>query len=137
MTSGTRGFTLIELLIVIGIVGILTMIAYPTYVHWILKANRSDAISTLAVDQTILERCYAQTFAYNGACASLPAFPQATEQGYYTITLSNLTATTYTLTATTTGTQTRDTSCQTFSVDEANQKTATDDSATAQTTCWD
>lgn len=125
-----RGFTLIELLIVIVVVSILATIAYPSYRAWILKAHRSDAMATLAQDQTILERCYAQTFSYSQTCTALPAFPQASPQGYYTITLSNQTATTYTLTATAIGTQALDTSCATMSIDQANQKTAT------QAACW-
>lgn len=125
-----RGFTLIELLIVMVIVGILGAIAFPSYRAWVLKSHRSDAMATLSTDQAILERCYAQTFSYNGACASLPAFPQTSPQGFYTITLTNRTATTYTFTATATGTQAQDTTCATMSLDQANQKTAT------QAACW-
>lgn len=126
----SKGFTLIELLIVIVIVGILASIAYPSYLAWVLKAHRSDSMATLSLDQVILERCYAQTFAYNQACAALPAFPQMSPQGYYTITLSNKTATTYTLTATAIGKQALDVNCATMSLDQAGTKTAT------QPACW-
>ena len=61
-------------------------------------------MSTLTADQTIIERCYAQSFSYQAACAALPTFPQTTPQGYYTITVANLAATTYTFTATPVGT---------------------------------
>ena len=126
----TRGFTLIELLIVMVIVGILMAIAYPSYRNWILKSHRSDAMATLSQDQAILERCFAQTFSYTGACAALPAFPQTSPQGYYTITLSNQTASSYKLTATAIGTQALDTTCTTFSIDQTNLQTAT------QPACW-
>ena len=126
----SQGFTLIELMIVIVIVGILMAIAYPSYRSWILKSHRSDAMATLSQDQAILERCFAQTFSYTGTCGSLPTFPQTSPQGYYSITLSNQTATSYTLTATAVGTQALDTTCATFSIDQTNLQTAT------QPACW-
>lgn len=125
-----RGFTLIEMLSVVVIVAILIGIAYPSYRSWVLKSHRSDAMATLSQDQGILERCYAQNFNYSGGCASLPTFPQTSPQGYYSITLTNQSATTYTLTATAIGTQTLDADCLTMSVNQANQKTAT------QNSCW-
>ena len=49
------GFTLIELIIVIVIMSILTLIALPSYQTWVLKSHRSDAMSSLAQDQTSIE----------------------------------------------------------------------------------
>lgn len=125
-----HGFTMIELMIVMIIVAILLSIAVPSYRAWILKSHRSDAMATLSQDQVILERCYALSFSYATACAALPVFPQTSPQGYYSITLSNQTPTSYTLTATAIGTQTLDTNCLTFSVDQTGLKTAT------QQSCW-
>lgn len=129
------GFTLIEMLVTLVIMSVLTIMVYPSYVAWIVKANRADAIATLTQDQVLLERCYAQSFTYVG-CASVPAFPQTSTQGFYSISLSNLTATTYTLTATPVGPQVRDKICATMSIDQSGQKTAANNAAVSQTECW-
>jgi type IV pilus assembly protein PilE len=134
--QGTKGFTLIELMIAILIIAILATIAYPSYVSFLLKSRRSDALATLAQDQIMLERCYAQNFSYSQPCNSLPAFPQISAQGFYSITLTNLGATTYTLTATPIGSQTEDTTCAGMTVDQANVKTAVDADGNAETSCW-
>jgi type IV pilus assembly protein PilE len=84
----------------------------------------------------ILERCYSQNFSYTAACGALPAFPQVSPEGFYNINISNLTATTYTLTATPLGSQADDTKCANMSINQANVKTAVDSSATAQSECW-
>lgn len=136
MNKKNQGFTLIELLIALVIIGILSTIAYPSYLEYIQKARRSDALAILSQNQLILERCYSQNFSYSAACGALPSFPQVTPEGFYTINISNLTATTYTLTATPRGPQVRDTKCATMSVNQANVKTASDSSATAQSECW-
>jgi len=132
----TLGFTLVEILVAIAIVGILTAIAYPSYLSYVLQSRRSDALATLSQDQMSLERCYAQNFSYSAACSAMPSFPQTSPQGFYTINLTNLSATTYTLTATPLGTQTKDTTCASMSVNQANVKTASDSSSAASSKCW-
>ncbi len=132
----TAGFTLIELLITLVIIGILVAIAYPSYTQFIQKSRRSEALAILTQDQIILERCFSQNLSYSAACSALPSFPQTTPEGFYTINLSNLTATTYTLTATLGGTQVNDKKCAIMSINQANIKAAVDSSATTQTECW-
>lgn len=134
--QSNEGFTLIELLIALVIIGILISFAYPSYLQFIQKSRRSDALAILTQDQIIFERCYSQNFSYVAACGALPAFPQTTPEGFYTINVSNLSATTYTLTATPRGSQADDTKCASMSVNQANVKTAVDSTATAQSECW-
>ncbi len=128
-----EGFTLIELMITVAIVAIIAAVALPAYNSEVRKTRRSDAMTTLSQDQTILERCYAANYTYAvPPCATPPA---ASLQGYYTIA-STITATTYTLTATATGPQAADTTCNVMSVNQANVQTATDTSGATQASCW-
>lgn len=131
-----QGFSLVELMMAVTIIGILTAIAYPSYTSYVLKSHRADAMTTLSQDQIRLERCYAQNTSYNGACTALPAFPQTSTQGFYTINISNLSPSTYTLTATPIGNQIKDNDCASIAVTQANVKTAVDGSGTAQARCW-
>ena len=131
-----KGFTLIELLFTLVIFGILLSIAYPSYLAFLLKSRRSDAMAVLSQDQLIFERCYSQNCSYSATCGALPAFPQISPQGFYSIAISNTGASTYTLTATPIGNQVKDTTCASMTVTQANVKTAADSSGTSQTTCW-
>lgn len=49
--SGQKGFSLVELLLVIGVIGILSAIAVPSYLHWLpgirLKSAARDMYSNL------------------------------------------------------------------------------------------
>src|SRR5579862_5521316 len=97
-----RGFSLLELVIAISIVAILAGIAIPSYTAYVLHAHRSEALRTLNLLRGALERCYSQNYSYNAGAALCPAAPGTTfttPNGYYTITYSNMSATTYTLTA--------------------------------------
>lgn len=126
-----RGFSLIELLIVVVILGILAAIVYPNYRSSVEKGRRSDGYAALAADQATLERCYTQYFAYNNAnCPT--SFPNS-QQGNYSIAVSNQSATTYTLTATAIGGQASDTACATIGIDQANQKYS---NGQVSNTCW-
>lgn len=124
MNKVARGFSLLELMVAIAIIGILAGVAYPAYQQYVLKSNRSEAIQALTTAAASLERQFTDTNSYTGL-----AVPDTTSGGHFTLS-AQVTATSYTLTAQATGSQTKDTSCTTFSINQAGVKTAT------STECW-
>ncbi|NGZ28698.1 MAG: prepilin-type N-terminal cleavage/methylation domain-containing protein [Magnetococcales bacterium] len=112
-----RGFTLIELMIVIAIVGIIAVVAIPNYKNSATKSRRADAQSVLTSGASRMERWYAENgSSYMGAgttdtngdgvgdTGAPTKFPSsAPTEGstkYYNITISAVTASSYTLRAT-------------------------------------
>ncbi|MGJ8681986.1 type IV pilin protein [Paraglaciecola sp.] len=66
----TRGFTLVELMVVVAIVGVLTMFAYPSYQGFIKSSNRATAQADLMSLGAAMERHKAASFTYKGAAQS-------------------------------------------------------------------
>jgi type IV pilus assembly protein PilE len=128
------GVTLIELMAVVMVIGILSIIAIPSYRQYSMRAQRTDAKNALLQIQTNQERFYLQNRRY-GATADLPNLGFAvplSEKGAYALTIVNTDNTVdYTATATvTTGgviDQTRDTDCQSFTLNERGVRGAAPD----------
>ena len=99
-----RGFTLIEVLIVCVVVGVLTAIALPSYQNQVQKSRRSDAKSALVGAAGQMERYFTERGTYATATlGSGGVYAATTQNGYYTLSLANLTVSTYTLRATPAG----------------------------------
>ena len=66
-----QGFTLIELLIVIGIIGILAMVATTSYIGSMLKADRSEAYTNLESLRLLEEQLFAENACYQPLVAGV------------------------------------------------------------------
>ena len=136
MARKQAGFSLMELMIVVAIVTILAAIAIPNYVAHVERSNRTDATSALlrlAADQ---ERYYLQNNTY-GSTTNLGN--PTTENGWYTLAITDSSATSFTATATakTGDTQAEDDTCQVFTITSTGLRTATDDGGSDSTeSCW-
>lgn len=104
-----RGFTLIELMIVVAIVAILAAIAYPSYQDYVRRTNRIDAQAELTELATRIQRYKVANFQFlqtNGNPITLvnlgetiPLTIPRQGQALYTVTLTDVTANTWTLNA--------------------------------------
>jgi type IV pilus assembly protein PilE len=145
------GFTLVELMVVIIIATILIVIAVPSYMNQTLKSHRTDAKTAVLDLAGREERLMSTNGVYSATASQLGysgTFPQTLPTGDYTITITNVNAAvaptatttgtpaTFLITATATGNQTKDTTCQTFSIDQLGNQTSTNSSSATSTGCW-
>lgn len=128
-----KGFTLLELLIAIAVIGIISSIAYPSYIDNISRANRSEAQRELLRLASLQEQYFIDHREYTADMTKLgiAVDPYITDSGLYSID-TTVVGITYTLVATAKGSQiTNDSSCLTLSVTDTGKKTA------ASTHCWE
>lgn len=137
-----QGFTLIELMVVVAIIGILTAIAYPSYMDSVMKSRRGAAKACLSEYAHFMERFYTTNLAYDKDQANvnivIPSLACTTEgriNEYYTFAVTNLARSTFTATATPIGAQlASDTKCGTLSLTHDGQRKVSVTGNAA--TCW-
>jgi type IV pilus assembly protein PilE len=95
-----RGFTIIELMVVVVIISILAAVALPAYTDYITRSKIQEATSTLLSQRVKMEQFFQDQRTYVGACAAGTVAPLPSGLKYFTISCTNLSATTYTVTAT-------------------------------------
>lgn len=141
------GFTLVELMVVVAIVGLLAIIAYPSYNQFILKSRRTDARNAV-LDLASREERY---FSVNNSYTNLPSalgyntsttFPidvSVSGKSYYALTATFSTVPPgFVATATPTSSQLADTTCYSFQVNQSGAQANVDSSSNPLATsgCW-
>ena len=133
-----RGFTLIELMIVIVIVAIISAYAYPSYMRYIVNTKRTAATSVLLQVADRQQQFFMDSKTYTADLTNLgfPSNPlEISDDGrsmasgdsdnVYSVSLSNVTVTTYTITATPLNVQlSRDTDCGALTFNQSGAKGA-------------
>ncbi len=104
------GFTLVELLIAVGVAGVLSSVAYPSFTDQVHRARRSDALVALVQVQAAQERWRAGHRDYaDMAALGLPAVSPA---GHYRMEVHAPGDDHYEVLAIATGAQARDAACR-------------------------
>ena len=142
---GMLGVTLLELMIVVVVIGILGMIAVPSYRQYVMRAQRTEAKSFLLQLQTNQERFYLNNRRYGTVTELQNATPPLlsanarSERGIYqvTIALVGTGQTGYTATASPVSgadiNMTADAQCASFSITAQGERSAT---GTNAANCW-
>jgi len=135
------GFTLVELMIAVAIIGILSMVAYPSYTEHVVRTRRATASGCLLELGQFMERVYATNLRYDtnaGAATVLPATACRTDiSAYYSFAFAagQPQQRTFTLEATPLGAQaSRDAKCGTLRIDQTNTKGKSGTGTVAE--CW-
>lgn len=129
------GFTLIEVMIVVVIVAILASIAYPSYLEYVLRSNRTEGQALLSDAAARQERYFAQNNSYADTTGKLGMSSDMSTNALYQLGLDNISVTTYTLTATPQNAQTRDSKCGNLTLNHQGTR-GRSGSASAVGDCW-
>lgn len=135
-----KGFSMVELMIVLAIIAILAAIAIPSYRKYVIRANRTEAVSALSDLSNRQERFY---YANNHYGSNLVAdlngsTTMGTKDYAFSVVASaaSVSPPTYSITATPTGVQLRDDAeCQSMTVNNIGVRSSTGTTAN-NPLCW-
>jgi type IV pilus assembly protein PilE len=127
MGGRQSGFTLIEILIAIVLVGILSAVAIPSYASYVTRGRLTEAFTALSAMQPKAEEYWSNNRTYEH-------LPPPAPSAYFTYTVTNDTASSYTITATGTG----PTVSFAFTIDQNGNRATTGVPTgwTGSTSCW-
>ena len=132
-----HGVTLLELMAVVLVIGILGMIAIPSYRQYMTRAHRTEAKTALLQLATNQERFYLANRTYSADPDQLGFAGDLTERGTYTLAIAGAGTVGYTATATPRAgaatDMTGDAQCTSFSITAQGVRTAT---GTTPARCW-
>ena len=146
MKFAQAGVSLLELMIVVAIVGIVSAIAFPSYMEYVVNTKRTVATSTLLQVADRQQQFFMDNKQYTNDLTDLgfAANPlvladdstvaaAGDEDAVYSISLSNIAATTYTITAAPLhGQATRDTDCASLTLNQSGAR----GSSAGGSDCW-
>lgn len=130
------GVTLIELAVVVAVIAVLLAFGIPAYKQHRLRIKSVDATRELLTLALRLQRCHERTGSYTrmddvpNPCVALPGM---IPEGTYNIS-GNIADDVFVLTATPVGSQTADTRCSAFTLDQLGKQGVTG-TGTPQD-CW-
>lgn len=136
LKKSQKAFTLMELMVVVAIVGVIAAIAFPSYLKYVQSSRRADAQSAVLDLSARLDQYYSDNNTYAGVTVTDLGMSSSSSEGYYTLTIGNQSASTFTATATpkTGGAQASDTECAAFTINELGVKAITGSGSVS--TCW-
>lgn len=107
--KGAAGFTLIEMMIAVAVAGVLSSVAYPSFVGQVQKVRRTDAVVAMMQVQWAQERWRSNNTAY-GSLAEI-GMNATSAAGYYSLQVNGNSTSSYEVLATANGAQARDANC--------------------------
>ncbi|MBV1786685.1 hypothetical protein KQ940_01295 [Marinobacterium sp. D7] len=112
-------------MIVVAVIGIIAAVAYPSYMNYVREARRAEVQAVLLDGQIKQERYRAYNNDYATAAELTAESLGLNSNDYYTITVTNVTSSTYTINAAPlAGTdQVNDCGGATLTVNQSNTKT--------------
>ena len=145
-SNSQRGFSLVELMVVVAIIAIVSAFAYPSYMNYVINTKRTAGTSVLLQIADRQQQFFMDNKRYANDLMLLgfPANPlvlddQGNSTGagdtaaVYTVALSNVTATTYTITAAPLNQMAKhDTDCGSLVLDQRGTQSA----GSGANDCW-